>query len=262
MEPKPTSLFTDPFVRISIVGVCAILALFLLTKTWAGIETTIRPNASGATIMVSGTGKISSPPTIAEVVLTVDERAKTQTTAQSQATAKTDVALAALKALGVAEKDIQTQGYSVSPQYETPDCREGAPCSQSNTITGYQVTQTITVKVRETSKTGDVLKALTDAGVQNVSGPNFRIDDPTEVEATARAEAIADAHEKAEVLARQLGVRLGKVVSFSENRGGFPVFETMMAKTVGIGGAVEPAISIPQGQTETSVTVSITYEIR
>lgn len=263
MESTETSsLFKDPFVKYSLVGVFAILSLFLLAKTLSTVDSIARARTDGPTITVSGTGKTSTPPTIAQINFTVDERAKTEADAQAQATSKTNAALEAVKKLGIEEKDIQTQGYQVSPQYETPNCRPGAACPQTNTITGYQVTQTITLKVRDTGKAGEVLQALATAGVQNVSGPNFQVDDPTEVQAEARAKAIADAHEKAEVLARQLGVRLGSVVSFSENGGGYPVFEAMMTKSAGVGGAVAPAPSIPVGETETNVTVNITYEIR
>ncbi len=264
MDMQPSkSLFSDPFVKYSLVGVLAILALFLLAKTWSVADDITRPHTDGASITVSGTGKASTPPTIAEISFTVDERAKTESEAQTQATNKTNAALSALKALGIADKDIQTQGYQVSPQYETPNCRPGQACPQSNTVTGYQVTQSITAKVRDTGKAGDVLKALADAGVQNVSGPNFQVDDPSAVQAEARGKAIADAHEKAEVLARQLGVRLGKVVNFSEG-GAYPVFQNMMTKSAeaGIGGVAVPSPSVPVGESETNVNVSVTYEIR
>lgn len=261
MEQR-TSLFSDSFVKYSLVGVLAILALFLFAKIWVIADDLSRPRFDRPTITVSGTGKVSTPPTIAEISFMVDERATTQAAAQESATKKVDAALAALTGAGVEEKDIQTQNYQVMPQYDRTECKPGVPCPPNNTIVSYQVTQSVSVKVRETAKTGAILEALSLAGVQNVSGPNFRLDDATEAQAQARGKAIADAHEKAKVLAEQLGVDIGRVVGFSEGWGGVPVYEGLGkgGMDAGIRSAVAP--SIPQGETETSITVNISYEIR
>ncbi len=257
------NLFSDSAVRISIVGVLAILALFLFAETWATVEGMGHVKIGETpTITVSGTGKASTPPTIAEVSFTVEERASTEQEAQALATKKTDAALASLKQLGIEDKDVKTTGYQIYPQYETPNCKPGVPCPQSTKISSYQVSQSVDVKVRDTNKAGEVLKALGTAGVQNVSGPNFTVDEPTAVQAEARGKAIEDARQKAQLLANQLGVRLGTVVSFSENGGGaMPVFNQMMAKGASADSGA-PAPTLPQGENETTSQVIITYEIR
>lgn len=257
------NIFSDSAIRISIIGVLAILALFLFAKTWATVDNMSAVNlGTTPTITVTGTGKASTPPTIAQVSFTVEERASSEQDAQNMATKKTDVALAALKKLGIEDKDIKTTGYQIYPQYENPDCKPGTPCAPSTKVSSYQASQSIEVKIRDTKKSGDVLLALGTAGVQNVSGPNFMVDDPSAVQTEARGKAITDAQTKAQILARQLGVRLGKVVSFSENGGGaVPMFNEMMTKSAGADTrAVAP--SIPQGENETNATVSVTYEIR
>ena len=117
------------------------------------------------------------------------------------------------------------------------------------------------MKVRDTEKTGEVLQMLGDADVQNISGPNFIVDDDETVKAEARAEAIAEAKAKAEALADELGVSLGRVTGFWENSGPYyPMYE----KTYGLGGDSMPAAvpTLPVGENEYSVSVSITYEIR
>ena len=257
------NIFSDSAVRISIVGVLAILALFLFAMTWATVEGMGKVKIGETpTITVSGTGKASTPPSIAQVSFTVEERAASEQEAQTAATKKTNAALAALKQMGIDDKDIKTTGYQIYPQYETPDCKPGAPCAQSTKISSYQVSQSVGVKVRDTNKAGEVLKALGTAGVQNVSGPNFTVDEPTAVQAEARGKAIEDARQKAQLLANQLGVRLGTVVSFSENGGGgMPIFNQMMSKGASAD-SVAPAPSLPQGENETTSQVSITYEIR
>lgn len=260
---SPNTIFSDSAVRISIVGVLAILALFLFAMTWATVEGMGKVKIGETpTITVSGTGKASTPPTIAQVSFTVEERAASEQEAQTAATKKTNAALAALKQMGIDDKDIKTTGYQIYPQYETPDCKPGAPCAQGTKISSYQVSQSVDVKVRDTNKAGEVLKALGTAGVQNVSGPNFTVDEPTAVQAEARGKAIEDARQKAQLLANQLGVRLGTVVSFSENGGGgMPIFNQMMSKGASAD-SVAPAPSLPQGENETTSQVSITYEIR
>ncbi len=257
-------ILNNTTVRIAIVGVLAILALFLFAETWSVVNGISSTDLSTIpTITVDGTGKASAAPTIAQIDFTVQENAATTNAAQDAATKRTDAALAAIKKLGVADSDVQASGYQINPQYTASPCPPGVYCPASNEkISGYQASETITVKVRDTAKAGDVLQALGTAGVQNVSGPNFMVDDASAVTAEARGKAIADAHTKAQVLAGQLGVRLGKVVGFSENGSGpMPYFATGKASAaMDVQAARAP--SLPPGQNETDANVSITYEIR
>jgi uncharacterized protein YggE len=250
-------------VRYAAALALVLLAVFLLVKTWATFDQVGHVNPSNvASISVTGSGKASAAPTIATINFTVQENASAVAAAQDAATKRTDNALAAVKKLGVEDKDIQTNGYNVNPQYEIKPCAPGVFCPQdTNKITGYQVSQSVTVKVRDTAKAGAVLGALGKAGVQNVSGPNFTVDDTSAVMAEARGKAIADARAKAEVLAKQLGVDLGKVVSFSENGGG-PMPYFAQAKGAGMDSIAAPAPTLPTGQNETSVTVTVVYEIK
>jgi hypothetical protein len=184
------------------------------------------------------------------------------------ATKKTDAAIEALKKLGIADKDVKTVNYSVSPKYDyNQPCAAGMMCggmvSGTPKIVGYDVSQTIEVKVRDTTKAGDTLSALGTIGVQNISGPNFMIDDEDAARAEARGKAIEEARSKAKVLAKQLGVSLGTVISYSEG-GSYP--QPMMYSAMTKGGIMdaraESAPSLPVGENKTSVTVMVTYEIR
>jgi uncharacterized protein YggE len=265
MDPRSTldELFGNSGVRIALIGVLAILALFLFAQSVRTVREFGQVDlASTATITVSGTGKATAVANIAQISFTVQEQASTVEAAQDSATKRTNTALAALKKLGIDEKDIKTSGYNVSPQYETRPCLPNGPCTQSMKIIGYQVYQSIEVKVRDTKKTGEVLQVLGTAGVQNISGPNFTVEDDSLVQAEARGKAINDAHQKAELLARQLGVRLGKVVSFSEGGNAYPMFMGGMTKAMSADVASAPAPSIPVGENETNSSVTITYEIR
>lgn len=253
------------WVGFAALAVLVLLSLFLLVKTVDAFERMGKsPYAGPNTITVTGTGRAETPPTIARVVFTVEETASTVAEAQDKATTRATAALDAIHDLDISEDDIQTTGYYTNPQYETQQpCRPGMVCAQgSPRIVGYQVSQTITVKIRNTDRAGEVLAVLGEAGVQNISGPNFEVDDDSEVMAEAREEAIKDAHKQAKMLAKQLRVRLGDVVTFYED-GGYP---SPMYDGFGKGGVMEAsvrsAVPLPQGQEESVVTVSVTYEIK
>lgn len=252
-------------VKIAIIGVLAIFSLYLYAQTMVAIESLGRTNISNvASITVTGTGKASATPNIAQISFSVEQIGATGSDAQDKATKLTEAALAALKKLGILDKDIKTTGYQVTPDYEVKPCSPGTPCTTgTGKILGYRVTQSVEVKVRDTAKAGDILQALTALGVQNVSGPNFMVDDESATQAQARGIAIADAREKAEVLAAQLGVRLGKIIGFSENGGVvYPMNQRAMTKSAAMDSATAPAPSIPVGENETNTNVTVVYEIR
>lgn len=255
-------------VRIAVIGVLAILALFLLVLTINGAQNLGRPTSPLTNVItVSGSGKASAVPNIADITFGVTETASTVAEAQTAATAKNNSALDAVKKLGVADKDVKTVSYNVSPHYTYPSpCPPGALCPQyaggNPKVTGYDVSETIEVKVRDTAKAGEVLQALGSLGVQNIYGPNFIVDDSHAVTNEARGKAIADARAQAELLASQLGVHLGQIVNYSEG-GNYPV---PMYASMGKGGTMSADVaappSLPTGENETNVTVTITYEIR
>ncbi len=259
---------TNKFIRIAIIGVLGILALFLLVLTIGGAQNLGRPTAPITNVItVSGEGKATAIPNIADITFSVTETAGTVAGAQASATTKTNSVLAELTKLGIADVDVKTTSYAVSPHYEYPrPCGINMPCLQytdSNPkISGYDVSQTIEVKVRDTKKAGDVLQALGTLGVQNIYGPNFIVDNDQTVTDEARGKAIADAKARAEVLAGQLGVHLGQIVNYSEG-GNYPMpMYAAMGKGSAMTDSVASAPSLPAGQNETSVNVSITYEIR
>ena len=181
--------------------------------------------AATNTISVDGTGKATAIPDIATISFSVTGEGKTASIAQDEATKKNNVALALLEGKGIADTDVKTTSYSVSPKYSYPQpCYSGAPCVYDEArVVGYIVNQSTEVKVRDLGMVGDLLSTLGDAGISQLYGPNFEVEDADSVRAEARKEAIDEARAKAKVLARDLGVRLVRVVNFSENSGGYPV---------------------------------------
>jgi len=217
------------------------------------------------TIFVAGEGEVFAVPDIAEISFSARVEKKTVAEAQKEVTSKMNAAIDFVEKSGVAKKDIKTTGYNAYPRYEysevvclSLDC----PKPGQRILAGYEVTHTILVKVRDTEKAGDILDGLGKLKVDDLSGPNFSIDDDDKLKAEARKKAIADAKEKAEILARDLGVKLVRVVSFSES-GDYPIYYGK-AVGFGMGGDAEsaPTPSIPKGENKITSNVSITYEIR
>jgi uncharacterized protein len=259
--------FAETFLKATkpmrLAAACAlgVLALFLVAKTIDAFNQIGHTTPYMNSITVEGSGNAAAIPNIAQITFSVDESAVTVADAQAAATKKTNDALAAVKNLGIDDKDVKTVGYNVSPKYESAPCYSGYCPNSQPKITGYQVMQSVQVKVRDTAKAGDVLQALGTLEVQNISGPNFTVDEDEDMKSEARAEAIENAKSKAKALADKLGVHLGKVVSFYENQGGYPMYgyggDMMKAESA----MAVPAPSLPTGEQETSVSVSITYEI-
>lgn len=227
--------------------------------------------AAANTIAVSGHGEDLSVPDIAEFTFSVVTVKPTVKAAQDDVTAKANAITSYLASASIDAKDIQTSGYSIQPQYEyqTAVCSAATVSNSApvycppgkQALIGYEVRQTTTVKVRDTSKAGDLLAGVGGKGATELSGLSFTFDDPSAPQAAARDKAIADAKQKAAVLAKELGVSLVRVVSFTENSNTpqpYPV-------AYGLGGGASTKAAAPEisvGQNKTTDDVTITYEIR
>lgn len=220
-----------------------------------------------SSISVNGKGEAISIPDIATFSFSVTETAKTVKEAQTKTTDKTNNALKAIKDAGVSEKDLKTLSYSINPHYEYNQIVCVAyPCpSGKSVLTGYDVSQTIQVKVRDLSKAGELFDSIGNVGVQDVNGLAFSIDDIESVKEKARTDAIIDAKKKAEALASQLGVKLVRITGFYDSSSDQPY---LYGRGEGMGGdivsmkAAVAAPEIPKGEQKVSASVSITYEIK
>ncbi|HVY35727.1 MAG TPA: SIMPL domain-containing protein [Candidatus Paceibacterota bacterium] len=249
----------------SFVGL--LLALFLLVTVVDKIKE-YRFIGSGLTatntITVTGTGKVEKAPDTARISFTIQNESKDVATAQDAVSKKVDAITAALKALGIADADIKTDSYSSYPQYDYPQTPcYGTVCPRPGTPTlrGYQVSHAITVSVKDLTKVDVVLGALGQNGVTDMSGPNFGFEDDKEVAREARDMAIVDAKAEAQKLAKSLGVRLVRIVSFSENNGGYPTPMYAGADMMATKAATSTP-SVPVGTQKVESDVTIVYEIR
>ncbi len=237
------------------LGSWLIIAVLALSIAWLGqsIGKLSEEGNVSDTITVAGTGKVTATPDVAVADLAITVQGTTAKAAQDDASKKSTTAVDYLKNAGVDDKDIKTLSYNIYPQYDYTNGR--------NTIRGYQVTETIEVKIRNLDKANDILAGVVGAGVNQVNNFRFDIDNPDQLKSDARAKAIADANTKANELKHQLGVHLGKIVSFSETSDGVvpPIYAKSMSG-MGMGGG-GPVPDIPTGENEITVNVSITYQI-
>jgi len=235
------------------VSVAVLLVIFLAAATYTKILEG-RYMGQGLQyknmISVSGEGKVVAKPDIGQVSLSVISDALTVAVAQKDNTDKMNKITQAMKDLGVKEEDLKTTSYNIMPRYQYTAGR--------SIIIGYEVTQTLDVKIRDLAKVGDILGQAAAAGANQVGSLSFIFDDPEALQSEARQKAITQAKQKAKDLAGSLGVGLGKVVSFSENSVGQPI-PMYASDALGKGGGAVPEIQT--GQNEIRINVYLTYEI-
>ncbi len=255
-------------VKKALALLLVILSVFFIVKTVNEIKSG-QFIGSGTTatnlITVSGTGDVSSVPDIATFSFTVMNSNKTVSVAQDATTEKMNSVLAVLKGTyKIDEKDIKTTDYNIYPNYDYMQslCTQTSCPSGRQVLRDYTVSHSILVKVRDTAKAGDIISAIGALNVQNVSGLSFSVDNQDDLNAQARKNAIDDAETKAKVLAKDLGVKLVRIVNFSENNtGAYPM--AFDSRAVMATGAMEKAApEIPKGENKITSNVTITYEIR
>lgn len=203
-------------------------------------------------ITVQGTGSVLAKPDTAEVlagVVTMAEAASKALAANNAAAAKLFKVLAGF---GVAQADIQTRSFSVSPQY---DRRETGRLSRR--IVGYRVVNQLSVMVRDLSRLGRLLDALVGDGANSLGGVRFSIEEPAPFGDRARKEAMADARRKAELYAAAAGVKVGRVLRIAELDIRTPQPGLLRATTA----ANMAAVPVAPGEHEVSATVTVTYGI-
>lgn len=204
------------------------------------------------TISITGEGKVLAKPDIGQIDLSVTTEAKTVSPTVSENTSKMNKITQGMKELGIKEEDLKTANYNIYPKYQY--------LAGKSEIIGYEVTQTLRVKIRDLEKVGQILEKATLLGANQVSKLEFTFDEPEKLKDEARQKAISNAKKKAEDLASSLGVKLGKVVSFTESAEPEPSPSYYGALKEGVGGGGEEP-QIQTGQNEIEARVILTYEI-
>lgn len=229
----------------AVLGLAAAPAAYAQSATDAAFRAT--------TLSLSAEGETLASPDMATINIGVQSEAPTAQAAMSANSAKMNAVVAAIRAAGVAERDIQTSGLNLNPQYVYEP-------NQSPRLTGYQASNTVTIRLRDLARVGPVVDATVSSGANTINGITFGLQNPDAAENSAREDAVKALTAKAELYARATGYRISRLVSLSESGGYTPSPPVpMMARAV----AMDAGGSTPVAGGELSVrmNVSATYEL-
>lgn len=219
-----------------------------------GAAQTVEPlvPASGAVLEVSAEGRTTRVPDLATIRAGVVSQAATAAAALSDNAQRMARVLTALKRAGVADRDIATATVNLAPQYRYAD-------NQPPAITGYQATNSVTIRFRDVARSGAILDALVAQGANQIDGPTLSIDKPDAALDEARTDAVKRARAKADIYAAAAGLRVVRVVSISEAGqdagGGDPVRPMMMMRVR----AEAAPTQIAPGEKDVTVTLSVRF---
>lgn len=211
---------------------------------------------------VSGEGTVAVVPDIAQFTFGVlTEGGNNLSNLQDENATRVNRVIDFLKSNGVNEEDIKTQRLNINPRYQYVNCfGEREKVCPPPEIVGYTIDQSVRVKVRDLNAVGDIFAGVVNNGANTASNLSFTIDDLTSFENQARAEAIAQAQEKAEALAQAGGFRIGRLLSVeAADFGPRPVFGIGVDESLRFN-AVAP--NIEPGVEEVSVSIILRYKIR
>ena len=236
--------------------VVVLIMLVAFARTATAQEAVSEPGQ----ITVSGLGEVTAEPDLAVITTGVVTSAPTAREAVTANTQAMNGVLGRLKEMGIADRDLQTSDFSITPQYQHFRGQNGQPAPPPR-IVAYEVRNTLRVRIRELESTGAILDAVVSDGANQVNGIGFSIDDPTALMQKARRRAVSDARDRAEVLADSLGVALGRIVSVSEGQIRPPVPQPRMARMEMAMAADAGPVSVEAGEQLLTATVTITWEI-
>ena len=237
------------------LGVGVVLIIFLAVLSVNGIkESRYIGRTEANTINIYAEGKVFGKPDIGQINLSVVTQAANVSAAVTENNDKMNKITQAMKDLGIAADDLKTASYNINPSYQYS--------AGKSTIIGYEVNQTLEVKIRDLNKTSQILEKAASLGANQVGSLSFTIDDTENLKAEARQQAIEKTKEKAKEMEKKLGIRLGKIIGFNEYSP-----SNDQAMYYGIGGAEGrgggvSAPSIQTGQNEIVVNVDLIFEVR
>lgn len=241
-------------------GIVAALVLMLgiLLAPHAGAQSTPEMPVDVRTISVTGTGKVNVAPDTADVVLAVETTNASLEAAQTEVTENLGSVTTVLTRAGVAAEDIVTSSYNIYPvpEYDRDGNYEG--------VSGYQVSATLTVTIRDITQVGAILDAAVAGGATGVFGVSFYVADPAGPARQARTLAVEDARAKADEYATASGVLITGVYSIVETSAPEPAAREQDFDMAAAGSAAPSEaqpVPISPGQSEIRVDVAIVFEV-
>ena len=216
-----------------------------------------------AGIWVTGLGKVTIEPDLALLSLGVETRAETVAEARAEAAAAMTGIIEALKANGIADKDIQTRYFHISPEYTYQEVFEDGRRYNKQVLTGYRVTNTVTAKVRDLDILGETIDEVVLAGgdASRIQSIRFTVEDSSAAQVEARENAVMDALAKAEQFAILTGVTRGSLLFITESGGGVPQVMDFARMEGAPAVAFDVATPISAGELEVQVSVQVVFAI-
>ena len=208
--------------------------------------------ADGTLLSIATTADATRVPDVATISTGVVTQAADANAAMRANAVQMDKVMAALRGAGIAERDIQTSGISLNPQYRYAE-------NEAPSITGYQATNTVSLKVRDITKLGKVLDSLAAQGANQINGPSFQIDQPEPVYDEARLAALKKAKDRAETYAKALDLKVRRIISISEGGGGG--FRPVPMMAMSARGKAEMDTAVSPGETEVTVSLDVVFEL-
>ncbi|MEO5963003.1 MAG: SIMPL domain-containing protein [Thermomonas sp.] len=209
--------------------------------------------ADGTLLAVSASADAKRVPDVATISTGVVTQAADANAAMRANAVQMDKVMAAIRAAGIDERDIQTSGISLNPNYKYAE-------NQPPTITGYQASNTVNVKVRDLTKLGKVLDTFVAQGANQVNGPNFEVDKPDEAYDEARVAALKKAQLRAKTYADALGLKVRRMVSISEGGSSFPR-PMPMVRAMAADAMMSKETSVAPGETTLTVNLDVVFEL-
>lgn len=238
-------------IRSLLLASTLVLGSIAMTAS-AQVPATVAAPDGGTLLSVSAQAEASRAPDVATLSTGVVTQAADANAALRANAEQMQKVMAAVRAAGIAERDVQTSGINVNPQYRYAE-------NQPPVITGYQASNTVSLKVRDIARLGDVLGALVASGANQVNGPSFEIDEPEAVYDEARRAALEKARTRADMYAKSLGLKVRRIVSISEG-GGFQPQPMMMMRAAKAMDASESSPVSP-GQSTLSASLDVVFEL-
>lgn len=234
--------------RMMALGLAAMMAL----PAVASAAEPIQPR-----IVVTGEGEATVAPDLAILSLSVMREAKTAREALDANNAAMAEVIEAIKQFGVADRDVQTAGLQIMPRYNYTNKPDG---TQDAELVAYQVINTLTVRVRDLVKTGEIIDKAVSLGVNQGGNIVFTNDDPSATLTEARRNAVAEATARARTLAEAAGVQLGRVIEILDQSFGA---QPMQIQAKSFDRAMMGAsVPIEAGETTYRVQVNMTFELK
>jgi hypothetical protein len=251
-------------MRSLILSACG-LAAAAIAQPAAAQTTATQPGATPAaccpqpvaptTLSLSAESNVKMAPDLATISAGVITLQRTAKGAMEENAKRMTAVFGAIRAAGVADRDMQTSGVTLAAQYDYQP-------NQRPRITGYQATNTVTIRMRDLNAVGPVLDALVTQGANQINGPTFGLDNPDAALDKARTEAMGKAMRRAELYAKAAGLRVSRVVSITESGGYSPPQPIMMARmAMASADAGAPETQVAPGEVTLNASVSVVFEL-